>query len=89
MAGRLPLPGLDRARRGAHLPLSGRTTLLVALKGAIRARGDFDRMEADLARERAGRYGPAALVEQLRETAGSSSATCSWWPRAGRRAWRP
>ncbi|MFC5747639.1 maleylpyruvate isomerase family mycothiol-dependent enzyme [Actinomadura rugatobispora] len=59
----------------AHMTLSTRTTLLVAVKGAIRARGDFNRMEADLARERAARYGPAALVEQLRETAGSARRT--------------
>lgn len=37
---------------------------------AIRARGDFDRVAADMARERALRYSPAELVAQLRETAG-------------------
>jgi uncharacterized protein (TIGR03083 family) len=56
----------------AHLTLSTRTTLLVAIKGAVKARGDVNRMIADLARERAARFGPAELVAQLRETAGSA-----------------
>ncbi|WP_406195063.1 maleylpyruvate isomerase family mycothiol-dependent enzyme [Streptomyces europaeiscabiei] len=55
----------------AHLTLSTRTTLLGTIKGAIRARGDWNRMEFDFARERAGRFGPAELVAQIRETAGS------------------
>ncbi|MFE7761401.1 maleylpyruvate isomerase family mycothiol-dependent enzyme [Streptomyces sp. NPDC057438] len=56
----------------AHLTLSTRTTLLGTIRGAIRARGDWNRMEFDLARERAVRFGPAELVAQIRETAGSS-----------------
>ncbi|MFG6192134.1 maleylpyruvate isomerase family mycothiol-dependent enzyme [Nonomuraea sp. JJY05] len=56
----------------AHLTLSTRTTLFVAIKGAIRARGDFNRMVADLARERAARFQPRELIAQLRETAGSA-----------------
>lgn len=59
----------ERLAVAAHLTLS---TLLVAIRGAIRARGDFDRMIADLDRERAAAFGPAALVEQLREHAGSA-----------------
>ncbi|MEU0487157.1 maleylpyruvate isomerase family mycothiol-dependent enzyme [Streptosporangium sp. NPDC006013] len=55
----------------AHLTLSTRTTLLGTIKGMIRARGDWERMEADLARERAARFGPAELIAQFRETAGS------------------
>ncbi|HSX99253.1 MAG TPA: maleylpyruvate isomerase family mycothiol-dependent enzyme, partial [Streptomyces sp.] len=55
----------------AHLTLSTRTTLLGTIRGAIRARGDWNRMEFDLARERAARFGPAVLVAQIRETAGS------------------
>ncbi|MFJ2769232.1 maleylpyruvate isomerase family mycothiol-dependent enzyme [Streptomyces sp. NPDC087300] len=55
----------------AHLTLSTRTTLIDLLKGAVRARFDWERMEYDKARERAARYTPAELVAQLRETAGS------------------
>ncbi|MEV4629481.1 maleylpyruvate isomerase family mycothiol-dependent enzyme [Micromonospora sp. NPDC049523] len=53
----------------AHLTLADRefTTTMLRL---IRARGDFDRVTADMARERALRYSPAELVAQLRETAG-------------------
>ncbi|MFI6581310.1 maleylpyruvate isomerase family mycothiol-dependent enzyme [Embleya sp. NPDC050493] len=56
----------------AHLTTSTRTTLLDMIKGAIRARGDFDRMVADEARELAVRFTPAELVAQIRETAGSA-----------------
>lgn len=59
----------------AHMTLSTRTTLFVVIKGAIRARGDFNRMESALARERASRFGRDALVAQLRETAGSAHRT--------------
>jgi uncharacterized protein (TIGR03083 family) len=38
-----------------------------------RARGDFNRVNEDMARERAARYRPAELVAQLRETAGWDS----------------
>ncbi|WP_020667499.1 maleylpyruvate isomerase family mycothiol-dependent enzyme [Amycolatopsis nigrescens] len=55
----------------AHLTLSTRTTIGVVLKGAIKARGNWDRMEADLALERAASFTPAELIAQLRETAGS------------------
>jgi uncharacterized protein (TIGR03083 family) len=65
-------PGWTVHDVAAHLTLSTRTTLLVAIRGAIRARGDVNRMIADLARERAATFGPAALVAQLRETAGSA-----------------
>jgi uncharacterized protein (TIGR03083 family) len=56
----------------AHLTLSTRTTLWDAVKGAVRARGDWNRMELDAARDRAARFGPAELVAQIRETAGSA-----------------
>jgi uncharacterized protein (TIGR03083 family) len=55
----------------AHLTTSTRTTLGVALRGMVRARFDFDRMEDDFARDRAARYTPAELIAQVRETAGS------------------
>ncbi len=55
----------------AHLTMSTRTTLGVAVKGAIRARGSFDRMEDNFARERAARFSPDELIAQIRETAGS------------------
>ncbi|WP_369216134.1 maleylpyruvate isomerase family mycothiol-dependent enzyme [Streptomyces flavofungini] len=56
----------------AHLTLSTRATLLGTLKGAVRARGNWERMERDAARERAARYSPAELTAQFRETAGSA-----------------
>ncbi len=56
----------------AHLTLATRDTTWGLLKGAIRARGNFDRMTADMAREQARRFEPAALVQQLRDTATST-----------------
>ncbi|GAB2686657.1 maleylpyruvate isomerase family mycothiol-dependent enzyme [Kribbella swartbergensis] len=56
----------------AHLTTSTRTTLGVALRGMIRARFDFDRMEDVMARECAARFTPAELIAQFRETAGSA-----------------
>jgi len=55
----------------AHVTTSTRTTLLDAIRGAIRARGSFDRMTDLEARDLAARYTPAQLVARLRETAGS------------------
>lgn len=65
-------PGWTMHDVAAHLTLSTRSTLLGTIKGAIRARGDFNRMVADEARERAARFAPAELVAQFRETAGSA-----------------
>lgn len=56
----------------AHLTLSTRTTLGDVLKGAVLARGNWERMEFDAAKKRAGAFGPAELVAQIRETAGSA-----------------
>ena len=56
----------------AHLTLATRDTAWDLVKGAIRARGNWDRMNTDAARERAARFAPAELVDQLRETAGST-----------------
>ena len=56
----------------AHLTLSTRTTLADVLRGAIRARGNWERMEADAATERAARFSPAELIAQFRETAAST-----------------
>lgn len=64
-------PGWPVRDVAAHLTLSTRTTALVALRGVIRARGDVNRMSAELARERATSFTPAQLVAQLRETARS------------------
>lgn len=55
----------------AHLTLSTRTTLAMTLGGIIRARGDWERMEARLATERAARFTPTELIGQIRETADS------------------
>ncbi|GAA2356109.1 maleylpyruvate isomerase family mycothiol-dependent enzyme [Nonomuraea africana] len=65
-------PGWTMHDMAAHITMSTRTTLLVAIKWAIRARGDFNRMEADMARDRAARFSPAELIAQIRETAGSA-----------------
>ncbi|MFI7667008.1 maleylpyruvate isomerase family mycothiol-dependent enzyme [Nocardia sp. NPDC049526] len=56
----------------AHVTLSNRVTLGQTLLGVLRARGDWNRMTADLARERAARFTPAELIAQLRESAGST-----------------
>ncbi|WP_028478613.1 maleylpyruvate isomerase family mycothiol-dependent enzyme [Nocardia sp. CNY236] len=54
----------------AHITV--RDTLRTALVGMIRARGDWDRMTADLAREQAARFTPTQLIAQLRDMAGSA-----------------
>lgn len=59
----------------AHLTLTTRVTIPFLVREAIRARGSFDRMEETIARERATRFAPAELVEQLRESAGSTRRT--------------
>ncbi len=56
----------------AHLTLATRDTAWGLIKGAIRARGNFDRMTADMAREQARRCAPSALVGQIRDTASST-----------------
>ncbi|GAA2584716.1 maleylpyruvate isomerase family mycothiol-dependent enzyme [Actinomadura fulvescens] len=55
----------------AHLTTSTRATLGGTIKGIIRARGSWDRMNGDEARRLAARYTPAELIAQIRETAGS------------------
>ncbi|MFH9068663.1 maleylpyruvate isomerase family mycothiol-dependent enzyme [Streptomyces alboflavus] len=55
----------------AHLTLSTRTTWRMVLGGALRARGDWNRMEAEFAVRRAAAFPPADLVAQIRETAAS------------------
>ena len=56
----------------AHLTITTRATVPFVVKAAIKARGSFDRMTADVARDRAARFTAAALVQQLRESAESS-----------------
>ncbi|WP_246633315.1 maleylpyruvate isomerase family mycothiol-dependent enzyme [Pseudonocardia nigra] len=56
----------------AHLTVTTRATIPFVLKAAIKARGDFHRMTADVARARATAFTPAELVRQLRESADSS-----------------
>ncbi|TRO58455.1 maleylpyruvate isomerase family mycothiol-dependent enzyme [Streptomyces sp. IB201691-2A2] len=56
----------------AHLTLSTRTTLPGMVRGMVRARGDWERMEFDAARKRAAAFGPAELIAQFRETAAST-----------------
>lgn len=59
----------------AHLTTTTRSTVPRLLRAAVRARGNFDRMEVDLAAERATAYTTAELVAQLRESAGSTRRT--------------
>ncbi|WP_067841034.1 maleylpyruvate isomerase family mycothiol-dependent enzyme [Nocardia lijiangensis] len=54
----------------AHITV--RDTVWTALVGMIRARGNWDRMTAELAREHAARFTPTQLIAQLREAAGSA-----------------
>ncbi|RZT86082.1 uncharacterized protein (TIGR03083 family) [Pseudonocardia sediminis] len=54
----------------AHLALSNRSPFVATMLAMIRARGDFDRVSAEEAREYARRFGPAELLGLLRETAG-------------------
>ncbi|ANN16764.1 hypothetical protein SD37_14590 [Amycolatopsis orientalis] len=56
----------------AHLALSTKTGLKDTILGAIKAKGDWDRMTADQAIDHATRYEPAELVAQIREDAGSA-----------------
>ena len=46
----------------AHLTVTTRLTVPRLLRAAVRARGNFDRMEIDLAAERAAAYTTAELV---------------------------
>ena len=55
----------------AHLTTTTRTSLGQVIWGALRAGGDFHRMTARAARDRAARFAPADLIAQLRETAES------------------
>ena len=56
----------------AHLTVTTRVTVPRLLRGAVRARGSFDRLAVDLAAERAVAHTPAELVAQLRESAAST-----------------
>ncbi|UVS77555.1 maleylpyruvate isomerase family mycothiol-dependent enzyme [Actinokineospora sp. UTMC 2448] len=64
-------PGWTVHDVAAHMTLSTRTGWRECIVGAIRARGDFNRMVARAATERAARFDRVELVAQLRETAGS------------------
>ncbi|WP_280229774.1 maleylpyruvate isomerase family mycothiol-dependent enzyme [Nocardia cyriacigeorgica] len=46
-------------------------TLGSTLAGLVRARGNWDRMNADAARRVSARYSPAELIARLRASAGS------------------
>ncbi|PXX60237.1 uncharacterized protein (TIGR03083 family) [Nocardia tenerifensis] len=56
----------------AHVTLSSKDTLWGTLVGIVKARGDWNRMNADQARDHAARFAPTELIEQLRESAGSA-----------------
>ena len=57
----------------AHLTLSTRTSALDFVKGMLRYRGNFERMEAERACARASEFSSAELIEQLRAHAGSAA----------------
>ena len=59
----------------AHLTLTTRETRWNLIKGAIAARGDFDRMNAEMARSRAAQFSSDELVGQLRDHAASTRRT--------------
>ena len=56
----------------AHLTVTTRMTVPHLVRAAVRARGSFDRMEIDLAVQRAAAYSADELVAQLRESTGST-----------------
>lgn len=56
----------------AHLAVTTRMTVPRVLRAAVRARGSFDRMEIDLAAARASAHTTSELVDQLRQSAGST-----------------
>lgn len=59
----------------AHLTLTTREGWWDMLKGAIAARGDFDRMTAASARRHAERCSPTELIAQLRQSAEETRRT--------------
>lgn len=65
-------PGWTVHDVAAHLTLATWVAPTVAIRAAIRARGNFNRMTANMARERASRFDRAALTAQLRQSAGST-----------------
>jgi uncharacterized protein (TIGR03083 family) len=56
----------------AHLTLATCDTVWDFVKGAVKARGSFDRMNADMARQQASRFAPPELIRQLRDSAAST-----------------
>lgn len=56
----------------AHLTTTTRLRIPMLARAILRARGSFDRMEVDLAADRAARFSTAELIDQLRESAQSS-----------------
>ena len=57
----------------AHLSLSARTSVFDVVKGMVRSRGNFDRMEAERARRRADDNTPSELIRQLRSDIDSTN----------------
>src|SRR3712207_7101823 len=56
----------------AHLTVTPRLAVPRLVRAGVRARGSFDRMEVDLAAQRAAAYSAYELVTQLRESARST-----------------
>lgn len=65
-------PGWTMHHVVAHLSLATLESKRSLLIGAIKARGNFNRMIRDMAIERAGQFEPAALIGQIRDTATST-----------------
>ncbi|QWF81997.1 maleylpyruvate isomerase family mycothiol-dependent enzyme [Amycolatopsis sp. CA-230715] len=56
----------------AHITTSTRDTLFGTVRDVIKARGNWDRMNATVAIERAAKFSREELIAQIRETAGSA-----------------
>lgn len=55
----------------AHLTVTTRLTVPLLVREAVKARGSFNRMEVNMAADRAARHSTAELIEQLRHSAES------------------
>lgn len=56
----------------AHLTVTTRATIPFVIRSAIKARGSFDRLTANVACDRAAQFTTTELIQQLRESAQSS-----------------
>ncbi|MFD0855122.1 maleylpyruvate isomerase N-terminal domain-containing protein, partial [Actinomadura adrarensis] len=64
-------PGWTVRDVAAHLTMSTRLTMRITIIGILKARGNWNRMTAGIARDRAARFTTDEIIAQIRETAGS------------------